>query len=164
MIPLLCAFASAGDVLDDGLAVRAVLAAQSFTLAAPYAYEWSADHRSVATGTLLQLDVDPAWLRPRDASQPVLYVGDTPAERIGGDWRAGRVVVLVPGDVDPATEPIYFGGHELPERVAREDGRATLAIARARGFSPRPIPPAGARAFATREELVAWALAWTTGP
>ena len=33
---LMCALALAGDVLDDGRAVRAVLAAESFTLAQPY--------------------------------------------------------------------------------------------------------------------------------
>lgn len=152
---LLASLAFAGDVLDDGHAVRSVLAAESFTLTQPYAYEWAADHRLVTNGTLLVIDVDPVWIQPKDARQAVLYVGDTPAERIAGVWPSSRIVVLVPGDVDPTKVPIYFGGYELPEKVDRAAGKGSLLGAQGKGFGPKAIPTPSAQRFDTRDALLA---------
>jgi homoserine dehydrogenase len=52
-------------------AVKGILALRRFTLATPYQYTWSSERRMVATGTLVVLDVDPAYVIPRDTLQPV---------------------------------------------------------------------------------------------
>lgn len=140
MITLLVSFALAGDVLDDGHAVRAVKAAVPFTLTTPYAYDWSAERAEVKAGTILVLDVDPAWLEPSNVRQAVLYVGALPAEKLNTGYPEGRLVVIVPSSVNVATAPIYFGGYELPERVDTAAGAATLTTALARGIKPLVVP------------------------
>lgn len=144
MIMLLCGLSLAGDLatgLDAGESVR-IVSATPFSLQVPYTYEWSADGIEVRSGTLLVLEVDPAWLVPRDVHVPVLYVGAVPAERLIADPTVGRLVVVVPGSFD-GTTPIYFGGFTLPERVTAAEGVATLAAARARGAMAQPAGPSG---------------------
>lgn len=140
MILLLASLAFAADVLDDGHAVHAITAAVPFTLTTPYAYDWSADHPQVKSGTILVLDVDPAWLEPSNVRQAVLYVGGLPAERLDTGYPEGRIVVIVPGTIDVKTAPIYFGGYELPERVDSKAGASTLAAAKAKGIGPLAVP------------------------
>lgn len=113
-----------------------LLAVRPVTFEAPHPYPWRRDHPPLTDGLLLVLEVDPGLARPRQVGEPVLYVGDTPAERLNPGWPSGRLLVLVPGDVDPAVDPIWFGSPELPERVDARRGAAELAAARARGFAP----------------------------
>ena len=113
-----------------------VLAARSVTFGTPHPYPWAKDHAPLTEGTVLVLQVEPALVVPRQVGVPVLFVGDTPVERINTGWPSGRLVVLVPGDVDLATAPAWFGSTELPERVDEERGRAELDAALAAGFQP----------------------------
>ena len=141
--------ALAGDVVptDDGHAVRGLLSALEFVLDEPYPYAWAMGHAPVHEGTLLVLDVDPQFSRPRDFAAPVLYVGDVPAELLNTGFPSGHLVVLVPGHPDLMVTPVYFGSTELPERVDAARGSAELAAARAMGivpFSPEAVSAAWA--------------------
>lgn len=99
------------------LAVKGVLSARPFTLTQGYEYDWRAERPVVTEGTMLVLDVDPAAVYPRQVAQPVLYVGNQTAERVNVGYVSGKVVVIVPGKVDLATAPIWFGTPMLPEKV-----------------------------------------------
>ncbi len=121
--------------------VRGVLYARPFTLDAPFRYDWSAEHPEVSSGLVLVLEADPALLRPRETQEPVLFVGALPAQRVTRAFESGRVVVLVPGPVDLASDPVWFGTPGLPEQVdattARaERGLALEALAREYGAAP----------------------------
>jgi hypothetical protein len=78
----------------------------------------------VSSGTIVVLEVDPALVVPRDALEPVLYAGNVPVMRLNHGHKSGRVVGIIPGNVDLATVPIWFGAPELP-------GRVTTAMAEA---------------------------------
>src|SRR5690606_41123762 len=58
------------------------------------------------------------------------------AERLNVGVDSGRVVALVPGDVDLAAAPIFFGGPALPEELTAEDVRAMRDAALADGVAP----------------------------
>src|SRR4030095_14123254 len=47
--------------------VKGILAAQRFALETPYPYTWSKERIEVATGVLVVLEVDPAYVVPRNA-------------------------------------------------------------------------------------------------
>lgn len=134
--------ALAATVVDDGHAISKVVAAQPFTVTTPYAYEWSASHFQVKSGTILVLESDPIWLIPSDSKQAVLYVGDTPCERLNPGFPDGRLIVVVPSGPDLTRVPIYYGGYELPETVTSTMGAATLAQARKQGLLPLAQPTA----------------------
>jgi hypothetical protein len=51
--------------------VKGILAARRFTLGAPYQYTWTKEPRMVSTGVLVVLEVDPAYVVPRDSLEPV---------------------------------------------------------------------------------------------
>lgn len=136
---LLLPLAHATPALDDGHAVHAVLSAIPFQLEAAYSYDWTAEHPMIQSGTVLVLDVDPAWLVPSDVHQAVLYVGTVPAERLNTGFPDGRLLVIVPPGVDVARSPIYFSGYDLPERIDATAGKKALADAMARGCAPLPV-------------------------
>lgn len=118
--------------------VSGVAMVQPFALEQPYRYRWHADGRAVSEGLLLVLAVDAEVARPRQGPQPVLYVGDTPAERLSWSATAPWLVVLVPGPVDLARTPVYWGDETLPEQVDAAHGAAQLDLARAAGLAPLP--------------------------
>ena len=105
-------------------AVKGILAARRFTLGTPFPYTWTKEHVMVSSGTLVVLEVDPALVVPRDTLEPVLYAGNVPVMRLNHGHKSGRVVGIIPGNVDLATTPIWFGAPELP-------GRITTAMAEA---------------------------------
>jgi hypothetical protein len=112
--------------------VRNILHARPFTLERPFRYTWSKEPYMVSTGVLVVLEVDPALVIPRNALEPVLYAGNVTVQRLNHGDRSGRVIAIVPGNIDLATAPIWFGSPELPERVtpnmvASERGRAEKA-------------------------------------
>lgn len=121
--------------------VRGVLYARPFTLDAPFRYDWSAEHPEVSSGLVLVLEADPALLRPRETQEPVLFVGSLPAQRVTRAFESGRVVVLVPGPVDLASDPVWFGTPGLPEQVDATTARAERGLA-----AQAAIAPAGRRA------------------
>jgi hypothetical protein len=121
--------------------VSGVLYARPFTLDTPFRYDCSAEHPEVSSGLVLVLEADPALLRPRETQEPVLFVGTLPAQRVTRAFESGRVVVLVPGPVDLASDPVWFGTPGLPEQVDATTARAE------RGLAARAaIAPAGRRA------------------
>lgn len=133
--------------------VRALLYAQPFTLQRPEVFWWRAERPSYQAGWLLVLEVDPARVQPSDRAEPVLYVGDTVAERVNHPFRTGRLVVLVPSALAPdgtpaldlATAPVWFGAPELPERIdAAAVAAARAAAPQARAFTPDEIAQARA--------------------
>ncbi len=136
---LLLPHAHAAPPVDDGHAVRAILSATPFELTTSYTYDWSAEHPDVKSGTLLVLDVDPAWLVPSDIHQAVLFVGAVPAERVNTGFPDGRLVVIVPAGVDVARSPVYFSGYDLPERIDAAAGQKALEGAVNRGALPLPM-------------------------
>lgn len=150
---LLLPLVHATPPVDDGHAVHTVLSAIPFQLDAAYSYDWSAEHPMIKSGTVLVLDVDPAWLVPSDVRQAVLYVGAVPAERLNTGFPDGRLVVIVPADVDVARSPIYFSGYDLPERIDAAAGKRALADATARGCAPLPVTLSPVIVASDREAL-----------
>ena len=110
-------------------AVKGILAARRFTLATPYQYTWSERPRMVGSGTLVVLEVDPAYVVPRNTSEPVLFAGNVAIHRLNQGDKSGRVIGIVPGDVDVSTVAIWFGTPQLPERLtpALVDSERALA-------------------------------------
>jgi hypothetical protein len=136
--------------------VKGILAAQRFALETPYPYTWSKERIEVATGVLVVLEVDPAYVVPRNALEPVLYAGNVPVQRLNHGDLSGRVIGIVPGPVDLVTAPIWFGSPELPERITAamaeaERGRAEKAGVRAlstAGVRDAERPPVAAKDLA----------------
>jgi hypothetical protein len=118
-------------------AVDGVVYVRPFTLTNGFEYTWSQERPTVKSGTLLVLKVsDSALIVPRQIAEPVLYVGDYPAQRLNSGWESGYVVALVPGDVDLAKTPIWFGTPALPESVNQAQARTERAQAEAAGIKP----------------------------
>jgi hypothetical protein len=113
-----------------------VLALRAFTLDEPRPYPWMKGHAPLTRGLLIALEVDPALAVPRQVDEPVIYVGDVPAERLNVGWPSGRLLLLVPGEPDLGSVPVFFGPPELPERIDLEHAAADLAQARAVGLAP----------------------------
>lgn len=97
--------------------IKNILVARAFTLETPYPYTWSKERIMVSTGVLVVLEVNPAYVVPRDTLEPVLYAGNVPVQRLNHGNVSGRVIGIVPGSIDLASELIWFGSPELPERV-----------------------------------------------
>jgi nucleotide-binding universal stress UspA family protein len=129
----------APDVVDSAslpLPADALVAARAFALDEPRPYPWMADHPPIQRGLLLAVDAQPALCLPRQVAEPVVYLGAVPAERLAADWEEGRLLLLVPGEPDPAALPLHFGAPDLPERIDVEAGAEALALARAAGVKP----------------------------
>ncbi|MFN0057939.1 MAG: hypothetical protein ACKVX7_05715 [Planctomycetota bacterium] len=114
---------------DHGTGVQGLLYARSFSVETPFTYWWTAEQPQITTGTLLVLEVESYYAYPRQVGMPVLYVGDKPAMLLNVGYTSGRLIVLVPGEIDLATTRIWFGSQELPERVDAARGAAELAAA-----------------------------------
>lgn len=117
-------------------AVKGLLHAEPFRLAEPYVHNWRLEAPRVDSGWLLVLEVEREVVVRRQLAEPVLYVGDQTAERINDGDVAGRLVVIVPGDLDPAADPAWFGAPALPEQVDAATVARELAAARAAGVPP----------------------------
>ncbi len=118
--------------------VDALVYARSFRLDEGFVSPWGADKPFVTEGTILVLDVDTALVRPRQSAEPVLYVGNRVAQRIVSGWPTGRMIVLVPGEVDLDVEPVFFGTPELPERIDVETATEERDLALQAGIVPLP--------------------------
>jgi hypothetical protein len=117
-------------------AVSGLLLVQPFSLEQGYRFDWLAERPVVAKGTLVVLEVDPRLVAPRNAPQPVLYAGDTTVQRLNEGHESGRVVGIIPGEVDLAASPLWFGAPGLPERATRQSIRAERAAAEQAGIRP----------------------------
>jgi hypothetical protein len=132
------AIAAPPELPGTPLAAADLLYAREFSLAEGFAYLFSAEKPLVTSGWILILEVDPAIAYPRQQALPVLYVGDRTASYVARGYPSGRILAMVPGDVDLFNAPVWFGTPELPERV---DGAVILkeaAMAREKGMGPFP--------------------------
>ncbi len=123
--------------------VKQILFAQPFTLETPFINTFSKERERVSNGVLIVVEVDPALVIPRNALEPVLYAGNVTVQRLNHGELSGRVIGIVPGTINLATAPIWFGTPQLPERVTES------MIQRERGLAEK----AGVRAF-TSDRLV----------
>ena len=142
VVSLLAVPACAAAIPPTPARVRNILVVQPFTLGRPYAYDWSAEKLTVQSGLLVVLEVDPALVIARDTPEPVLYAGDIPVQRLNHGSESGRVIGIIPGNVDLAATPIWFGAPGLPGRItaaiARSE-RAKAERAEVRPFSAQKI-------------------------
>lgn len=138
------------------VAVESLLYEQPFTVEKPFT-TWGRERAQVSKGVLVVVAVDPALVDPRDAVvNPVLYAGNAVVIRLNHGNESGRVVGIVPGDFDPASDPIWFGSPELPERVTEDTVRAERSRAEKVGMRP---PPAAEVSRARRPAVAATDLA-----
>lgn len=143
--------------------VKTILYAQRFTLQKPYTNTWSKERASVSTGVLIVVEVDPAFVVPRNTLEPVLYAGNVAVQRLNHGYPSGRVIGIVPGNINLATAPIWFGSPQLPERVTEsivKSERARAEKAGVRAFSAASIssverPAVAAKDLATLLRTVA---------
>lgn len=117
-------------------AVEDVVYVRPFTLENGFRFDWSKERPLVTTGTLLVLKVDKDLVIPRQAAEPVLYVGDGTAQRVNHGNESGHVIAIVPGDVDWSKAAIWFGTPELPERVDAAIVKTERALADKAGIKP----------------------------
>jgi hypothetical protein len=123
-------------------AALAIVEIYPFNLGTGYRYNWLASQPDVTSGLLVVLKVDPEYVVPQNAAEPVLYAGDRTVQRLNQGDRSGYVIGIIPGEVDLATAPIWFGRPELPERVTPEIIAEERALAERAGigaFSPDEI-------------------------
>lgn len=116
--------------------VEQLVYAAPFTLRQAYPSDWRAERPLVSSGYLVVLKVQPDLVYPRQVAEPVLYVGDQTAERLNVGYRSGHVVAIVPGKVDLARSPIWFGRPALPEQVDAATIREERTRAAAAGIKP----------------------------
>jgi hypothetical protein len=118
--------------------VKNLLVIRPFSLAEPYEHLWRLERPIVSSGYVIVVEVDPLLVIPRQAAEPVLYVGDQTAQRINPGDRSGRVVAIVPGKIDFSSAPIWFGTPELPEQVDARTIREERRLADRAGIRPFP--------------------------
>lgn len=107
--------------------VQRILVAQPFTVQTPFVNDWSGEQREYTAGTLVVLEMDGAYLVPRNATLgPVLYAGDMPVQRLNHGHLSGRVIGIVPGTVDLTTVPLWFGSPETALAERRRTEQATM--------------------------------------
>lgn len=122
-----------------------ILEIQPFRLKVGYAFNWLQSRPFVSDGLLVVLRVDPSLVVPRDTGERVLYAGDRTVQRLNKGHGSGYVIGIIPGDIDLASEPIWFGRPQLPERVTAEiikDERTLADSAGIKPFSPDKIEAA----------------------
>lgn len=123
-------------------AVQDIVFAQPFTLDQGEVSTWRADRPMVTSGYIIVLKVNPDLVYPRQTAEPVLYVGDTTAERLNVGYRSGHVVAVVGADItgekamDLSKVKIWFGTPELPESVDANRIAQESALADAAGVKP----------------------------
>ena len=119
------------------VAVKDILYARPFTVDTPFINSWSSDRPRVSSGVLVVIEVDPAYVDPRDAAlNPVLYAGNFAVIPLNRPSESGRVIGIVPGPIDLATSPIWFGPPEFPERITPATVQAERLRAERAGIRP----------------------------
>ena len=113
-----------------------LLEAHPFTLVEPATHWMRAERPTYTEGWLLVLETSRDLLVRRQSYENVLYVGSETAERVNTGAQSGRVVAIVPGPLDLAQAPIFFGEPELPENVTKGEARRQLQLAWDAGVRP----------------------------
>ena len=122
--------------------VQDIVFAQPFTLDQGEVSNWRAERPEITSGYILVLKVDRDLVYPRQTAEPVLYVGDTTAQRLNVGYRSGHVVAVGGADItgedalDLSEVKIWFGTPELPERVDANRIAQESALAAAAGVKP----------------------------
>ena len=88
----------------------------------------------VSSGTLVVLEVDRAYVVPRNTLEPVLFAGNVAVQRLNQGDKSGRVIGIVPGDIDVSTVSIWFGTPQLPERLTPALVESERALAQKAGI------------------------------
>jgi hypothetical protein len=149
------------------VAPASVVSATPFVLIEPSVHFWSAEQPAFDAGLVLVLRVeDTDLLVRRQTAEPVLYVGEIPAERVNGGAGSGHVIAIVPsartasgGVALAGTEaPVFLGDPALPEEVDLAAARSQVDQARAAGVTPSTLGAEGAEplTFPDHRELLAW--------
>lgn len=107
-----------------------------FRLKEGYVFDWLRSRPVVSAGLLVVLKVDPRYVMPRDTAEPVLFAGDQTVQRLSQGDRSGFVVGIIPGEIDLAIAPVWFGRPQLPERVTPQIIKAERALAERAGIRP----------------------------
>jgi len=147
------AFAGTPEIPPTPAAVDGILLAQPFTLEEPYEFAWQAEHPMISSGMILVLEVNPDLVLPRQTLEPVLYVGNSTAERVNHGYPSGKVVAIVPGTVNLSSAPIWFGDPALPEQVTSAIIASQLASATEAGIRPFAADTAGMAVQSGGDEL-----------
>lgn len=124
------------DEIETPAAVIDVLAVHPFTVEQGYRHDWRQERPSVNSGALVVFKVDPDLVYPRNAAEPVLYAGNQTVQRLNHGHDSGHVIGIIPGEVDLAREPAWFGSPALPERVDSETIEMERARAEKAGIRP----------------------------
>lgn len=117
-------------------AVADVVHIQPFALKDGYRHDWRQERPFTDSGTLVVFKVNPDYVYPRNAAEPVLYAGTQTAQRLNQGNESGLVIAIIPGEIDLAREPAWFGNPELPERVNAETIKIERAGAEKAGIKP----------------------------
>lgn len=132
------ALAAVPPVPRTPAAVEDIVYAAPFVLHEGYASDWRKERPLVSRGHLVVLKVAPDLVYPRQTAEPVLYAGDQTVERLNVGYLSGHVVAIVPGNVDLARAPLWFGTPRLPESVDAQIVAAERDRARVAGIQPLP--------------------------
>ncbi len=138
--------------------VERILVAQPFTVQTPFVNDWSKERREYTSGTLVVLEIDGAYLVPRNATVgPVLYAGDTPVQRLNHGHLSGRVIGIVPGTVDLTTVPLWFGSPPIADEETPATALAERCKTEQASMTPLPADQirAARRAPGSEEDLAA---------
>lgn len=142
--------------------VNRIVSATPFVLERPWVHVWRSEAPSFRAGWLLVLDVDPRLVEPKQLEEPVLYAGGQTVERVNHGFESGRVVAILPSELDArgdvaldlASVLFYFGAPALPERVDAGRAERELAHARELGVAPLAVPAIGdVLRLSSRDEL-----------
>jgi hypothetical protein len=121
--------------------VQAVVWARPFTLAQPErdpngpgATLGGVAPKTLTEGWLIEVRADPALLRPSQAAEPHLYVGERRAMKLNWDSTGGCLVAIVSGRPDLARTPLLFGA---PPRPPADE--ATVARGEAARLQVQPL-------------------------
>ena len=121
---------------DPYLSGVTLVKARRFTVGEKITHTWRSDGLRYDSGWLLVLRAAPGLIQPRQAREPVLYVGAQTANRVHSSVRSGHVVAIVPGDFLLTDAPIFFGDPALPEELGQTRIDRALAKAVAKGVAP----------------------------
>ena len=113
-----------------------VVYARTFKLNEGFRFDWAKEPFTATEGTLLVLKVKPEYAVPRQAFEPMLYVGDHAAMKLNSGETSGYLVVVVPGEVDLSKALIWFGTPSVAERVDNATVQAERALAEKAGVKP----------------------------
>ncbi len=124
--------------------VAELVIARPFALDESFEHTWRKECPEFNAGYILVLRVNPASVFSRQSSEPVLFVGDQTAEKVNVGFDSGRLVAIVPSELDEhgqvrldlTKSMVWFGQAQLPELVDAGEIRLQADLARRAGILP----------------------------